>query len=347
MKRTVYLLAGAAVVLAVAIEVTAAPRKSFPYVGVVKATRLNVRAGAGTSFRIIRVIRKGTKVTVLREENGWLRIKCPEGTNAWVHNKYVKTGSKGSGIITGNRVNVRAVPSINGIVLTQLSKGTKVKVKGKKGEWIKIEAPPTASAWVFGKYVDFVVSQKEQKVLSEIRKLRKRLESQLASETKKDPIDWNVGALEAGYTKLLKLASKGKDIESKNAARLAKARLEQLRSVKELQKKLKTAAKKSKEIEKEYQQKLAKLKQQPPKYTAKGWIDDVGPVIGRPGTHRLTTGGKTLYYLRSKRFNLYDYVGCYVGVNGKVLPSPQGWDAPVIEVEKIDTLHAAEKGIFQ
>lgn len=44
--------------------------------GVVTATSLNVRAGAGTSYDVLATISQGTTVTILESANGWYKITC-------------------------------------------------------------------------------------------------------------------------------------------------------------------------------------------------------------------------------------------------------------------------------
>lgn len=51
----------------------------------VTAYALNVRAGIGTSYRVVDVLRKNTVVTVLSTHNGWGKI-----SNGWISLKYTK-----------------------------------------------------------------------------------------------------------------------------------------------------------------------------------------------------------------------------------------------------------------
>ena len=44
------------------------------YTAQVTASALNVRSGAGTSYKVNKVIKKGTKVIVVSEKNGWARL---------------------------------------------------------------------------------------------------------------------------------------------------------------------------------------------------------------------------------------------------------------------------------
>lgn len=49
-------------------------------------TNLRVRAGAGTGYKIIRLLKNGTKVTVYEQKDGWGRI----GNGEWVSMEYLK-----------------------------------------------------------------------------------------------------------------------------------------------------------------------------------------------------------------------------------------------------------------
>lgn len=59
---------------------------------------LNVRSGAGTSYKIITVLGKGTNVVVLSESNGWSRILYSGVKTGYVSSQYLKKNS-GSGSV--------------------------------------------------------------------------------------------------------------------------------------------------------------------------------------------------------------------------------------------------------
>jgi uncharacterized protein YgiM (DUF1202 family) len=50
----------------------------------IKAARANFRDGAGTSAKIIAVLRGGTRVEVLEERNQWYRVRLADGREGWV-----------------------------------------------------------------------------------------------------------------------------------------------------------------------------------------------------------------------------------------------------------------------
>jgi N-acetylmuramoyl-L-alanine amidase len=53
----------------------------------VTASLLNVRANAGTSYRINQTLKKGTKITIIEEKNGFGKLN---NGNGWVSLKYIK-----------------------------------------------------------------------------------------------------------------------------------------------------------------------------------------------------------------------------------------------------------------
>ena len=59
---------------------------TYPYSGKVTIDQLNVRTGAGTSFKAVRKLSLDESVSILEEKNGWLRISDIE----WVSGAYIK-----------------------------------------------------------------------------------------------------------------------------------------------------------------------------------------------------------------------------------------------------------------
>ena len=58
--------------------------------GIVKATTLNVREAASTSSKKIGSIKKGQRVTIIKQQSGWLQIKYGS-KNGWVSKQYIST----------------------------------------------------------------------------------------------------------------------------------------------------------------------------------------------------------------------------------------------------------------
>lgn len=68
--------------------------------GVVTASALNVRAGAGTGFNKIDVVERNESVTIIGQENGWFNVITPSGTKGWVYSSYVSVTSNQQNIAT-------------------------------------------------------------------------------------------------------------------------------------------------------------------------------------------------------------------------------------------------------
>ena len=57
--------------------------------GVVRVnSRLNVRSGPGTEYRVLGTLPPGQSVSLVSEQNGWYQLDTPEG-QYWVHSRYV------------------------------------------------------------------------------------------------------------------------------------------------------------------------------------------------------------------------------------------------------------------
>lgn len=55
---------------------------------------VNLRQGPSMDSKIIKVLKKGTKVTVLQEKAGWLRVQLEDGTEGWVGKAMTTEGAQ-------------------------------------------------------------------------------------------------------------------------------------------------------------------------------------------------------------------------------------------------------------
>jgi len=122
---------------------------------VVKKDRVNVRGQASQKSEVVTQLKKGETVTVLEEIEAkkpkkgepvkWARIQLPANTPVWVYSPYVELVNKTVNI---KRLNVRAGPGENFSVLCRLDRGTPVREIRVVENWMEIEAPTNASAFV-------------------------------------------------------------------------------------------------------------------------------------------------------------------------------------------------------
>jgi uncharacterized protein YgiM (DUF1202 family) len=127
--------------------------------GIVSGDRVNVRARASLIGERVAQLRKGDKVTVLAkvtvapprkgEPTDWLKIAMPAAGQTWVHLSFVKEGK-----VTAKKLNVRAGGSERFSIVGRLAKGDAVKEKRTAGDWIEIEHPASAYAYVAAKFIE-------------------------------------------------------------------------------------------------------------------------------------------------------------------------------------------------
>ena len=126
--------------------------------------QLRVRSGPGTSFRIIGYLNKGQAVSVLDDNENWLKISGAFG-EGWVAREYIDfknttsnpskgentNNSTGTGVVT-DTLNIRKEPSSTGTVIGKLTKGTSINIYSKKNNWLEIKYSGQ-QAWVSADYV--------------------------------------------------------------------------------------------------------------------------------------------------------------------------------------------------
>ncbi|WHX99432.1 SH3 domain-containing protein [Neobacillus sp. DY30] len=125
--------------------------------------QLRVRTGPGTNFRIIGYLNKGQAVSVIDDNENWIKISAGFG-DGWVTREYLDFNTKSTtskddnhnkSIGTGNitdTLNVRNEPSTTGRVIGKLEKGSSITIYSKKNGWVEIKYG-NQRAWVSADYV--------------------------------------------------------------------------------------------------------------------------------------------------------------------------------------------------
>jgi len=130
---------------------------------------LSVRAQAGFKGVVIGHLKQGETVTVLSQINlekhragepaQWAQIALPAGVHVWVYGKYINASTK---TVESKKLNLRAGPSENYGVLGVIERGAPVNVIRTKGEWMEIEPPASAYAFVAAMYLTPAAPAPEQ-----------------------------------------------------------------------------------------------------------------------------------------------------------------------------------------
>ena len=110
---------------------------------------LNMRQGAGTNHRIIRTLPKGTKLKILSERNGWMKVRVGK-QEGFVSAKFVRVitaapkppaNSSSTKVRDGQttaNLNMRRGAGTNHSVIRTLPKGTKLKILSERNGWMKV-----------------------------------------------------------------------------------------------------------------------------------------------------------------------------------------------------------------
>jgi uncharacterized protein YgiM (DUF1202 family) len=137
--------------------------RSIPLVpgpAVVVANRVNVRGRAGLIGEVIGKLTNGQPVTVIEEvtlrnsrpdePSAWAKIHLPESIPVWVHSSFVDRAAMN---VKATRLNLRGGPGENYSVLGSLEKGATITELQTKGDWLQIQAPEHAYAFVAAQYL--------------------------------------------------------------------------------------------------------------------------------------------------------------------------------------------------
>ena len=125
----------------------------------VTANQLTVRGQAGLKGETVAHLHKGDQVTVLEQINlahhadgepsQWAKISYPTNANVWVDAKYIDS----NGTVSSKKLNLRGGPGENYSVVGVMEHGESVTQLETKGNWIKIEPPAKAFAFVAAKFL--------------------------------------------------------------------------------------------------------------------------------------------------------------------------------------------------
>ena len=147
-----------------AVETAAPVGTSSPLVpgpAVVNGTHVNVRAQAKLNSEIITRLNTGDPVTVLDlvnaekpkagEPHQWARIAFPKSAAVWVFSTYIDVSS--NMVVLPKRLNLRAGPGENYSIVGRIEAGTPVNQLEVKGNWMKIEPPSGAYAFMAAEFL--------------------------------------------------------------------------------------------------------------------------------------------------------------------------------------------------
>lgn len=130
-----------------------------PGAATISGNNVNVRGKASFSGEVFTKLKSGDTVTVIEqvivekpkagEPSQWAKIAYPAGAHVWVHSSYVDANKT----VKPKKLNVRTGPGENYSVVGLIEHGAAVKEISTKGNWLEIEAPASAVAYVAASYL--------------------------------------------------------------------------------------------------------------------------------------------------------------------------------------------------
>jgi SH3-like domain-containing protein len=126
----------------------------------VDANHVNVRGQPKLNSEVVARLAKDQKVTVIEEitrkhsgpdePSAWAKIALPSDAHVWVNASFIDANNK---TVKPKKLNVRSGPGENYSVLGRLLRGEPVTQVGAKGDWLELEAPTNAYAFVAAQYL--------------------------------------------------------------------------------------------------------------------------------------------------------------------------------------------------
>jgi len=141
----------------------AAELRTVPLVAgpaVVEANHVNVRGQPKLKSEVVTRLNKGQSVTVVEEivhnnsgadePSAWAKILLPTNTHVYVNSRYINGTNQ---TVLPKKLNLRSGPGENYSVLGTLVSGDAVKQTATKGDWLQIEPPANAYAFVASQFL--------------------------------------------------------------------------------------------------------------------------------------------------------------------------------------------------
>ncbi len=140
----------------------AAELKTVPLVAgpaVVVASNVNVRGQAKLKSEVVTRVTKGQQLIVIEElvnnhsaadePSAWAKVQLPPNTPVYISSSFVDSNRT----VIPKKLNVRSGPGQNYSILGFLTKGDEIKQLGAKGEWLEIEPPTNAYAFIAAQFL--------------------------------------------------------------------------------------------------------------------------------------------------------------------------------------------------
>jgi SH3-like domain-containing protein len=98
---------------------------------------VNMRSGPGDNYEVLWELGQGYPLSVLEEQENWLKVGDYEDDTGWVRKDQV--ADKPYMVVKRRMVNIRSGPGDNFPVVRQAQQGVVFRTLGKKDDWVKVK----------------------------------------------------------------------------------------------------------------------------------------------------------------------------------------------------------------
>lgn len=125
---------------------------------------LNVRSGPGTNYKVISWVRNGQKITVLKDEGAWTKIRVDAtGKTGYIKSSYIETEEVPAAApvydlgcvktkYASSAVHVRKGPGTSHEIAFKLASGARMRILGESGNWYLVEAENGKTGYISKNY---------------------------------------------------------------------------------------------------------------------------------------------------------------------------------------------------
>jgi len=109
------------------------------------------------NYKVLHHSPPGELLEVIGTKGYYYRVLVPSGFRCYIHSKYLQVDENRMGIVIGDNVNLRSIPSMKGdFPIFKVNRGRQLPVWDREGEWFQISAPEEAYAYVLIEEVESV-----------------------------------------------------------------------------------------------------------------------------------------------------------------------------------------------
>ncbi len=112
----------------------------------VQGRTVNLRAEPQPDSRVLWELKKGYPLKVLKQQGEWLRVRDYEGDTGWILASL--TNNTPFHVVTVKALNIRQGPGLRHTTVDQVEYGEVLRTRGKRSEWLRVQAPGGAVGWV-------------------------------------------------------------------------------------------------------------------------------------------------------------------------------------------------------